>query len=706
MGTDGRERIAADGSGSTEATGSEERARERIVQLRSIITRHNELYYNADQPEISDADYDVLANELRSLESEFPELITPDSPTQVIGGVGGAQFSAVTHLQPMMSLDNVFDAEELERWWKRNERLLGAEAASSVRFVCELKIDGLAMSLLYRDGRFERAATRGDGRVGEDVTENVRTIASIPKQMVHSNSDSSRTETPGMLEVRGEVFMPREAFEALNSRRREAGEPIFANPRNSAAGSLRQKDPLITASRELSFLSYQLGATAGGPEFSSHADTLSFLADAGFPVSPEIRVVDSLSEVITFCTHWQHHRNDLPYDIDGAVIKVDSLRLREELGNTAKAPRWAIAMKFPPEERTTLLKAIEVSIGRTGKATPFAVLEPVFVGGSTVSMATLHNEDQVAVKDVREGDTVIVRKAGDVIPEVVGPVLALRPEGLVPWTFPDNCPVCQNPLIRPVGESVHRCTNGDCPAQSLARIAHFGSRGALDIEGLGERTVQTFLDVGLIETVADVYELQNRIDRIGQIEGFGGVSIQNLLAAIEASKTRPLGNLLFGLNIRHVGATIGQTLAKAFGSMDRLANASADEIAATEGVGGVIAASVAEWFAVPENRDTIDRLRAYGLNFEGPAAPSAPQTLTGMAIVVTGSLVGFSRDGAEEAITSRGAKAPGSVSKKTTAVVVGNDPGAAKVTKAEELGIPILDEAAFEALLETGQFPT
>jgi DNA ligase (NAD+) len=671
---------------------------DRLATLRTVIAHHNQRYYNADEPEIADAEYDLLTIELRRLESEHPELVTADSPTQIIGGGASTQFTEVTHLQPMMSLDNVFDADELEKWWKRNEKLIGPEAAAKTKFVCELKIDGLAMSLLYRNGVFERAATRGDGKVGEDVTDNVRTIAAVPKRMVDS--------APTMLEVRGEVFMPRDAFEALNNRRREAAEPIFANPRNSAAGSLRQKDPSITASRELSFLSYQLGAIEGGPDFNSHADTLSFLADAGFPVSPEIRVVGSLTEVIAFCTHWQHNRHDLPYDIDGAVIKVDDLRQREELGSTAKAPRWAIAMKFPPEERTTLLHDIQVSIGRTGKATPFAVLEPVFVGGSTVSMATLHNEDQVAVKDVRPGDTVIVRKAGDVIPEVVGPVLALRPADSVPWAFPLDCPVCHEVMTRPEGESVTRCTNGDCPAQSLARIAHFGSRGALDIEGLGERTVQTFLEAGLIETVADVFELPNRVAQLQQLEGFGDISIQNLFAALETAKTRPLGNLLFGLNVRHVGATMGQVLAKAFGSMDKLAAATAEEIAAVDGVGSIIAASVAAWFALPANTETIDRLRAYGLNFNGPAAPTIKQNLVGLSIVVTGSLAGFSRDGAEEAITSRGGKSPGSVSKKTTAVVVGNDPGAAKVTKAEELGVPILDEAAFVALLETGQLPT
>jgi DNA ligase (NAD+) len=679
-------------------TGTASQLRERVTVLRATIAHHNRLYYDADEQEISDAEYDALVRALRELEADHPELVVNDSPTQIIGGTISSQFSEVTHLQPMMSLDNVFSAEELENWWKRNENLIGPDEASKAKFVCELKIDGLAMSLLFRNGVFERAATRGDGTVGEDVTDNVRTIAAIPKQMVGGQA--------ALLEVRGEVFMPREAFEALNQRQREAGESTFVNPRNSAAGSIRQKDPTVTASRELSFLCYQLGATEGLPKFTSHADTLTYLADTGFPVSPEIRVVSTLTEVIDFCNYWEHHRHDLPYDIDGVVIKLDDLRIRQELGSTAKAPRWAIAMKFPPEERTTLLRDIQVSIGRTGRATPFAILDPVFVGGSTVSMATLHNQDQVAIKDVRPGDMVTVRKAGDVIPEVVGPVLSLRPEGLQPWVFPTACPACNQPMTRPESESDTRCTNGECPAQSFARIVHFGSRGALDIEGLGEKTVQTFLDAGLIETVADIFELRNRVDDLRRIEGFGELSIQNLLAAIENAKTRPLGNLLFGLNIRHVGGTLGQLLAKAFGTMDRLATATAEEIGAVEGIGGVIAKSVAEWFAQPANQETIARLRAYGLNFEGPAAPSNPQTLVGLSVVVTGSLAGFSRDAAEEAITSRGGKSPGSVSKKTTAVVIGNDPGAAKVTKAEELGVPILDEAAFVQLLETGVLPT
>lgn len=678
----------------------------RVVALRELIDYHNQRYHTLDAPEISDAEFDALTRELRALEAQIGSLDDAESPTNRVGAPTSGLFGEVRHLQPMMSLDNVFDAEELLGWWRRNEKLLGSD--TKVRFVCELKIDGLAMSLLYRNGVFERAATRGDGRVGEDVTENVRTIASVPKQIFpcapppgHLFADN----VPELLEVRGEVFMPREAFEALNNRRGEAGEPLFANPRNSAAGSLRQKDPAVTAGRELSFLCYQLGATEGGTEFRTHSDTLAFLADAGFPVNPEIRLVDTLDEVLAFCRHWEVHRHDLPYEIDGAVIKIDDLDQRAELGVTSKAPRWAIAYKFPPEERNTILKDIMVSIGRTGKATPFAVLEPVLVGGSTVGMATLHNQDQVRIKDVRPGDTVIVRKAGDVIPEVVGPVLSLRPEGLPEWTFPTDCPVCGEALVRPEGESDTRCLNIDCPAQAWARIAHFASRGAMDIEGLGERSVSTFLEAGLLTNVADIYDLTNRVEDLRRLEGFGEISIQNLLRAIEASKSRPLGNLLFGLNIRHVGATMGQVLAKAFGHMDRLRVATAEEIAATEGVGSVIAESVAAWFDNPANLELVDRLAAAGLNMQGPEQSSLEQTLTGMSVVVTGSLQGFSRDGAEEAIKERGGKSPGSVSKKTTAVVVGDEPGAAKLAKAQELGIPILDEAAFVTLLSTGTLP-
>ena len=681
-------------------------AQQRVDELRTVIAHHDRRYYELDAPEVSDAEYDALMRELRSLESEFPALVVATSPTQTVRGLPAVNsFAEVEHLQPMMSLDNVFDADELRGWGVRNAKLLGDDVTT--RFVCELKIDGLAMSLLYRDGVFVRAATRGDGRVGEDVTENVRTIPAIPKRIVPVMTDGALfADVPSLLEVRGEVFMPTEAFASLNSRRAEAGEALFVNPRNSAAGSLRQKDPSVTAGRELSFLSYQLGAIEGGPSFGGHSETLAFLANCGFPVSPEIRTLDTLDEVSSFCAYWTEHRHVLPYDIDGVVVKIDDLSQRRELGNTSKAPRWATAFKFPPEERTTLLRAIEVSVGRTGRTTPFAVLEPVFVGGSTVAMATLHNQDQVRLKDVRPGDTVVVRKAGDVIPEVVGPVLSLRPADLPEWEFPTTCPCpMQSMLVRPEGESDTRCVEPRCPHQRWARLVHFGSRGAMDIEGFGEKTVATFLEAGLLADFADIYALRDRLEDIRRIEGFGEVSMQNLLGAIEGSKTRPLGNLLVGLNIRHVGATMGHVLAKSFRSLDALAASSVEEIAATEGVGGIIAASVAEWFGDLANQAMIERLRGAGLNFAGPPPPSVPQTLVGLSIVVTGSLDGFTRDGAEEAITARGGKAPGSVSKKTTAVVVGNDPGAAKVTKATDLGVPVLDEAAFRMLLETGKLP-
>lgn len=669
-------------------------ARARV--LRELIAHHDQRYYDLDAPEVSDADYDALQHELRAIEIAHPHLIVSTSPTAQVSGVLNAQFSPVEHLQPMMSLDNVFGWDELVGWDARNRRLL--EPGTVLRYVVELKIDGLAMNITYEKGRYVRAATRGDGRIGEDVTDNVRTIAAVPKQLICSNAAD-------LMEVRGEVYMPRGAFEALNNRRAELGEPLFANPRNSAAGSLRQKDSRVTAGRELSFWCYQVGAMQGGPPFTTHSESMQHLDHCGLPVNPDIIAVDTLEAVFERCMYWQEHRHDLPYDIDGVVIKIDNLVLRGELGSTSKAPRWAIAYKLPPEERTTLLKDIHVSIGRTGRATPFAVLVPVFVGGSTVSMATLHNQDQVRVKNVRPGDTVIVRKAGDVIPEVLGPVLSLRPANAPEWVFPEDCPVCNVRLVRPENESDHRCLNVDCPAQFFARLAHFTSRGAMDIEGLGEKSVGLFIEQGLLSDVADVYDLPKRIDDLRALDRFGEVSITNLLTAIEGSKTRGLGNLLFGLNIRHVGSTMGQVLAKAFGSMDALMTATEAQIASTEGVGTVIAKSVAEWFSDEAHLVVIDRLRAAGLNFNGPAAPSVAQTLVGMSVVVTGSLAGYSRDGAEEAITSRGGKSPGSVSKKTTALVIGAEPGASKVTKAEECGVPVLDEAAFVELLETGKLP-
>ncbi|MEA3018527.1 MAG: ligase [Actinomycetota bacterium] len=661
-------------------------------QLREEIAYHDERYHQLDDPVVSDAEYDALVRRLRELEAEHPDIVTADSPTQTVGAAPSSLFAPVVHSVPMMSLDNAFSEEELQSWGDRLARNIGG----SSKFVCELKIDGIAMSIRFEKGTYTLAATRGDGRVGEDVTENVRTVGPLPKKLKGGNP-------PDVLEVRGEVYMPIAAFTALNERQMQAEGRLFANPRNSAAGSLRQKDPSITASRELSLFTYQLGAIEGGPTFRTHTETLAFLKKLGLPVNPEIKTVASMQDVYDFCAHWQQHRHDLPYEVDGVVIKVDDLHTRAELGSTSKAPRWAIAYKFPPEERTTRLLDINVSIGRTGKATPFAMLEPVFVGGSTVQVATLHNQDQVRAKDVRPGDTVVVRKAGDVIPEVVKPVLADRPVGLPEWRFPTRCPVCKQPLKRTDGESDTFCLNVDCPAQRLARIEHFASRGAMDIEGLGERTVGQLIAADLVADPADIYSLS--AEQLLTLEGFAKISAQKLLDAIEGSKSRPLGNLLFGLNIRHVGGTMATVLARAFGSLDAILDADEETIATTEGVGPVIAASVRQWMSIDLNRRLIERLRAAGVDFGRVDVPTAPQNLVGMSIVVTGTVEGFSREGAELAITERGGKSPGSVSKKTTAVVVGESPGAAKLTKAEELGIPLLDAAAFTHLLETGQLP-
>jgi DNA ligase (NAD+) len=663
----------------------------RAVQLRELIEYHSQRYFVDDDPELSDAEFDALWAELVAIEAENPDLITPDSPTQRVGGRSSGLFAEVRHLTPMMSLDKTTSYDEILAWGKRMDRYISGQ----VDYTCELKIDGLAMSLLYESGQLTRAATRGDGVVGEDVTANVRTIGLIPHRLA---GDPPRT-----VEVRGEIYMSVGAFDELNRRQGEAGARTFINPRNAAAGTLRQKDPTITAGRELGFWAYQLGEVDGGPSFTRHGETLEWIRQAGFPVNPNIRLVHDLDAVHEYCTFWAEHRHELDYEIDGTVVKVDELAQRRELGATAKAPRWAIAFKFPPEEKSTTLKGIMVSIGRTGKATPFAMLEPVLVGGAWVSLATLHNEDQVRIKDVRPGDTVIVRRAGDVIPEVRGPVVALRPPGLEPWVFPHDCPSCGEPLLRLEGEADTFCVNVDCPGQRVQRISHFASRGAMDIEHLGERTVSQFAQAGLLRDVADIYTLD--LDRVRQFEGWGEVSIANLAAAIDASRSRPLPNLLVGLSIRHLGAAGSQLLARSLGHLDRIMGATVEEMAEVQGVGTVIAASVHEFFALEANRAVIERLRAAGVNFQGPAGPDLAQVLAGKSVVVTGTLEGWSREEAEEAIKDRGGKSPGSVSKKTTAVVLGAEPGAAKVAKATEVGVPVIDEAAFAHLLETGELP-
>jgi DNA ligase (NAD+) len=716
-------------------------AARRVEELRALILHHDERYYQLDSPEIPDADYDALIGELRLLEEAHPELVSPGSPTRRVAGPAALLFSPVQHRSPMMSLDDAFGVEELHAWFDRMARI--APETADAAFVCELKIDGLAMSLVYEDGRFVQAGTRGDGVTGDDVTANVATIAAVPDQLTWPKKRGPR---PSVLEVRGEVYMPVSSFEQLNQRQLDAGLKTFANPRNSAAGSLRQKDSRITASRVLSFWAYQLGAMDGGPVIASHSDGLELLRQCGLPVDPHVTVVRGTADAEAFCRRWEEHRHDLDYEIDGVVIKLDDLELQQRLGSTSRAPRWAIAFKFPPEERTTKLLRIMVSIGRTGRATPFAVLEPVFVGGSTVGLATLHNEDQVRLKDVRPGDTVVVRKAGDVIPEVVGPVLSDRAKKSRPWHFPKKCPSCGGPLVRLPGESDTFCTNIDCPAQRVQRIVHFASRGALDIEGLGEKRVVQLVEAGLLSDPGDIFSLGAA--PLVTLERFGDLSVENLLSAIEASKARPLSRLLVGLGIRHLGPTGSRALARAYGSLDALMDAELAELAAVEGIGPVIADSVVEFVASEANRRVIDKLRRAGVALVEPGARVAsgaggarrargaggttgagnargargarddggvdgegaledevPQTLQGRSVVVTGTVPDYTREEAEEAILVRGGKSPGSVSARTWAVVLGTEPGAAKLKKAEELGIPIVDGARFQELLDSGELP-
>jgi DNA ligase (NAD+) len=679
---------------------------QRIEALRAEIAHHNERYHTLDDPEISDADYDALVRELRRLEADHPELVDDASPTQLVGGAISATFAPVTHRVPMMSLDNAMDGDELRAWADRVVKGLDGDVPT---FVCELKFDGLAISLRYEDGRFVQAATRGDGRVGEDVTANVATIADIPEHLV---AGAGVDAVPSVFEVRGEVYMARSSFERLNERALAAGEKAFVNPRNSAAGSLRQKDPTITASRNLSFWGYQLGEVVGGPALTSHVAALEFAASLGVPVNDQVRTFTTIEDVAAHCAYWQQHRHDLDYEIDGVVVKVDDADQRDRLGVTSRAPRWAVAFKFPPEERTTTLLDIMVSVGRTGRATPFAVLEPVFVGGSTVSMATLHNQDQVALKDVRPGDTVVVRKAGDVIPEVVGPVLSLRPADSEPWVFPTHCPRCGNPLVRPDGESDTRCVAPDCPAQRDQKIAYFATRGAMDIEGLGEQMVQKLTAADLVRDPADLYALT--VDQLVELDRVGPTSAGNLVDEIATSKRRPLPKLLTALGIRHLGPAASVALTNEFHTLDAIMAKSVEELAAVEGVGDVIASTIVSWFDQPANRAYIERLREAGVSFGDPEAARAAaaaraaiaQTLEGKTVVVTGTLAGYNREEAELAITSRGGKSPGSVSKKTLALVVGDSPGASKLTKAEALGVPILDESGFDHLLATGELPT
>ena len=670
---------------------------ERMASLRELVDYHNRRYHEQDDPEITDGDFDLLVRELRQLEEDHPELIVDDTPSQDVGGAPSALFAPVVHAVPMMSLDNAMTAEELAAWGGRVARGLPDE---TVRYVCELKIDGLAMSIRYEGGEYRRAATRGDGRVGEDVSANVRTISAVPPTL----SPLPRgVGVPEVLEVRGEVYLPVTSFDRMNEQAEAAGARRFVNPRNAAAGSLRQKDPAVTASRELAFWAYQLGEVVGGPPLSSHTDSLALMRDLGFPVNPEVAAFDTIDDVATHCRHWEAHRHDLGYEIDGVVVKIDDVDQRSRLGSTSRAPRWAIAYKFPPEERTTTLRDIQVSVGRTGRVTPFAVLEPVFVGGSTVGVATLHNEDQVQAKDVRPGDTVIVRKAGDVIPEVVGPVAAMRPVGSTTWVFPTTCPCpLASTLVRLEGEADTRCVEPACPYQRDQRVIYFGSRGALDIEGLGERTAAQLTAAGLVHDPADIFALTS--EQLLGLEGFATISADKLVAAIADARTRPLPRLLTALGVKHLGPAASQALAAHFGTLDGVINASVEDLAAVEGVGPKIAESITTWFAQEPNRAFVEKLRTAGVDFGVAPAPSeeVPPVLAGKAVVVTGALAGYSRDEAAAAIVARGGTSPGSVSAKTYALVIGDSPGASKLKKADQVGVPVLDEPAFERLLETG----
>ena len=658
-------------------------AKTRVEELREQINHHSYRYHVLDDPEVSDAEYDELIGELRSLEDAFPELITADSPTQRVGAAPNALFAPVEHRAPMLSLDNAFSFDELDTWAQRVVKGLGGETPA---FACELKIDGVACALTYERGLLVRAATRGDGRTGEDITANVRTVVGIPARLAID-------DPPAVVEIRGEMYLPVRAFEQLNEGLLAAGQKPFANPRNGAAGSLRQKDPSVTAARPLRLWVHSFGA-AEGVSFDSHIGFLDWAGSVGLPVAPTTERRESIEAVRAFLRHWEEHRHSVDWEIDGAVIKVDRTDLQRELGATSHAPRWAIAFKFPPEERTTILRAIDVHTGRTGKVTPFAVLEPVVVGGVTVTYATLHNEDEVRRKDVRVGDTVIARRAGDVIPEIVGPVLAKRRKGARRWKMPAVCNACGTPLVRAEGEADYRCPNKrGCPSQGLEWLFHFAGRGAMDIEHLGFVTVAKLLEKGLIEDPADIYALD--ADALGQLPGFKEKSISNILEQIEGSKDRPIWRLLVGLNIRHVGTHVAQVLARAFGSIDRLAAASEDEIDAVPEIGPEIAATVREWFDEDENRALIEKLRAAGVRLaDDVVGEDAPKTLDGVTLVLTGGLATISREEATERAQAAGARVASSVSKKTTFVVAGENPGT-KLTKAEALGVEVIDEAAF-----------
>ncbi len=669
-------------------------AKNRVEELRSQINYHDHRYYALDAPEISDGEYDALMRELRSLEEKHPELITPDSPTQRVSGAPVETFGVVEHRQPLLSLGNAFAEEELRAWYARVTR---QAERTDIALVCEPKIDGLAVALVYENGAFIQGATRGDGARGENITQNLRTIRSVPLSIAG--------ETPPSFEVRGEVYMTKKGFERLNEDRANRGEPLFASPRNSAAGSLRQQDASITASRPLDIWIYQLGWLEGPPISGSHYDTLKHLGELGFRINPNIQRYQTIDQVVGFVKQWESKRESLDYEVDGLVIKVDDLQVQRALGVVGREPRWAIAFKFPPNQATTKLMRIDVNVGRTGVLTPFAVLDPVVVSHARVGMATLHNEDDIRRKDIRIGDIVIVQRAGEVIPQVVGPVVSRRTGEEVEFQMPTHCPVCGEPVGRPDGEVRTYCTNRACPAQTFRLLEHFAGRGAMDIEGLGESLSGELLRTreidgeqrSLVSDVADLYSL-TREDLLN-IERFGDKSATNLVNNIEASKTRPLANLLYALGIRHVGGETATLLADHFGSIDAMLEATPEEYASVASIGDKTADTIYEYFQDEQNRELIEKLREAGVNLKSERRAAREGPLNGLSIVVTGSLQRYTRNEIESTIKRLGGAVASGVSKKTAYVVVGESPGS-KLVKAQELGVPVLDEDAFEAMLK------
>ena len=658
----------------------------RAAELRALIDEANRRYYVLDDPTITDAEFDALLHELVALETAHPELRVPDSPTQRVGAPPSERFAPYRHSRPMLSLANAMSEDELRAFAERARKLAGTDFT----YLCELKIDGLAIALDYQDGLLVRGGTRGDGSVGEEVTANLRTVRTIPLRLADAKP------RPAFVEVRGEVYLRKSDFERLNATREREGLPVFANPRNAASGGVRQLDPALTARRRLSFFAYQAAAWTGRVPLQTQWESLRYLESLGFPVNPHIRRSETIDDVIAYCREWEARRDELDYEIDGVVVKVDDLTLQERLGSVARDPRWAIAFKFKPREARTKLTGIVVTVGRTGTLNPNAVLEPVQIGGVTVKSATLHNADYIKNNDIRIGDTVLVMRAGDVIPRVVGPVTAERTGKERLFKMPDRCPVCGSDVDHPPGEAMSRCTNASCPAQRYERVRHFASRGAMDIEGLGDVLAEQLTQSEAVRDVADIYALGE--STLLEMPRLGAKSAANLLRAIEASKHRGLARLLNGLGMRFVGEQTSQILANDFGSIDAIAAASEEELRESEGIGPEVAASVQLFFKQPANRKVVEKLRRAGVEMTGPKRVRAAGALTGKTFVLTGTLPNLTRERASELIVAAGGKVTSSVSKKTDYVVAGDEPGS-KYAKAQQLGIPILDEDALRKLL-------